>query len=171
MWKQFWSFRSSKTAIWAALYFEFLGTFVIFKYKIFQKWQSLTIWNRPKLISRKISSRNISKFPRSKFSIRLPRYVCFVSYFILSFITSFQERHLSTVHNPCKVTCPFCPIEVVHLAAHLATAHGLDSNASRSVASELFGKSAARTNIPFSPKWIWALWYSYISMTKSSFLF
>ena len=62
------------------------------------------------------------------------------------------ERHLKTVHNPTKISCPYCQVEVVHISAHLITAHGLDSNASRSVASELFGKSAARTNMPFSSK-------------------
>ena len=60
------------------------------------------------------------------------------------------ERHLKTVHNPTKVNCPYCPVEVVHIAAHLAVAHGIDSNASRAIASEIVGKSAARTNIPFS---------------------
>ena len=59
------------------------------------------------------------------------------------------ERHLSTVHHPLKYDCPYCPVQVVHITAHLSTAHGLSKTEARTLSSELSGKSAARTHLPF----------------------
>jgi hypothetical protein len=57
------------------------------------------------------------------------------------------ERHSKTVHQPKKVECPYCPVIVVHLPAHLTTAHGIEPSAARTMATELSGKSAARTRV------------------------
>ena len=61
------------------------------------------------------------------------------------------ERHMTTVHHPTKYECPFCAVQVVHISAHLITAHGLPSTEARNLSSELSGKSAARTSLPFNP--------------------
>ena len=89
---QFWSLWSAKNAIltiWAALNFEFMGIFDIFKYKITKKskfnasiiakWQFLTLWNVANLILHKIRGAeklldfHTVKYHWSKFPIWLPR--------------------------------------------------------------------------------------------------
>ena len=60
------------------------------------------------------------------------------------------ERHLATVHHPQKLECPFCPVSVVHMSAHLISTHGMTPIEARHVATELSGKFAARTNIPYA---------------------
>ena len=66
-------------------------------------------------------------------------------------VKSSLERHLITVHQPKKLECPYCPVQVVHITAHLISAHGIASIEARHLASELSGKFAARTNLPFDP--------------------
>ena len=64
-------------------------------------------------------------------------------------VKSSLERHLMTVHHPKKLECPYCPVQVVHISAHLTSAHGIASVEARNLASEISGKFAARTNLPF----------------------
>ena len=59
------------------------------------------------------------------------------------------ERHMATVHHPLKLECPFCPVSVVHMSAHLMSTHNMTTVEARHVASELSGKFAARTNLPY----------------------
>ena len=54
------------------------------------------------------------------------------------------------VHNPVKVQCPKCKLSVVHLDSHLATVHKLSPGDSRTVMDNLTGKSAARTDLPYT---------------------
>ena len=62
------------------------------------------------------------------------------------------ERHLITVHDRKKHECPYCPVQVVHITAHLTSAHGLASVEARNLASEISGKIAARTDFPFESR-------------------
>ncbi len=57
------------------------------------------------------------------------------------------ERHLQTVHRPVKLECPFCPVVVVHLSAHLMSAHNLAAVDARAMAAEFAGKFSARTSM------------------------
>ena len=60
------------------------------------------------------------------------------------------ERHIRHVHHPTRYPCPYCSTPVVHLAAHFTTAHKMAAEEARTLAEEVSGKSAARTDFPLS---------------------
>ena len=59
------------------------------------------------------------------------------------------DRHVKNVHGAKRIPCPFCEKEVIHLALHLTTGHGMANQEAKQFAEEISGKSAARTDLQF----------------------
>ena len=63
------------------------------------------------------------------------------SYFHASFTSKFHD-----VRSPC----PYCELDVIHLAGHLTLTHGLKPSDAKDLVEATSGKEAARTDLQWT---------------------
>ena len=62
------------------------------------------------------------------------------------YLNEFQEPTSFTLRLPC----PYCELEVIHLAGHLTLTHGLKPSDAKDLVEAASGKEAARTDLQWT---------------------
>lgn len=59
-------------------------------------------------------------------------------------------KHVQNVHHPTRSPCPYCELDVIHLAGHLTLTHGLKPSDAKDLVEATSGKEAARTDLQWT---------------------